>query len=341
MTRVRKRMKRAAASSSAHLDHGYPAAVSALEVKRLQEKVNHLAVEVFHLTTELDEVRHLLATLVAEAAVPPSQPSPSAGATIPERAFTELPADIGLECFPSEHAAPELSRERQSASLGTPSPPLVQAQSRPATRSLGARQEPPRQTGRRRAPHVAKVTGLAALLVVGLGRVGDPVGSVTERAAGLSPIAVGRPTEAHEHNAGSRLGPQQVVGNPQTQQRLVTLASAGIVTAGETAGVAVSRFGLGTGVVGYELIGRSDTFRVGTAVVFWTHLSGGQLGDAIHHLWFHDGRQMADVVLPVNSPSWRTHSRYTLPGGAEGDWTVELRDPQDRVLAILSFRCEG
>ena len=201
VTRVRKQMKKVAASSSAHLDHQYPAAASALEVKRLQERVNHLAVEVFHLTTELDEVRHLLSTLVAEAAVPPSQPSPTAAATIPERAFTELPADIGLECFPSEHAAPELSRESQRASLVTPTPPLVQAQSRPATRPLGARQQPPRPTRRRRAPHVAKVTGLAALLVVGLGRVGDPVASVTERGAGLSPIAVGRPMETHEHNS--------------------------------------------------------------------------------------------------------------------------------------------
>ena len=212
VTRVRKQMKKVAASSSAHLDHEYPAAVSALEVKRLQERVNHLAVEVFHLTTELDEVRHLLSTLVAEAAVPPSQPSPTAAATIPERAFTELPADIGLECFPSEHAAPELSRESQRASLVTPTPPLVQAQSRPATRPLGARQQPPRPTRRRRAPHVAKVTGLAALLVVGLGRVGDPVASVTERGAGLSPIAVGRPMETHEHNSGSRLGLQQIAG---------------------------------------------------------------------------------------------------------------------------------
>ena len=99
VTRVRKQMKTAAASSSAHLDHEYPAAVSALEVKRLQERVNHLAVEVFHLTTELDEVRHLLSTLVAEAAVPPSQPSPPAAATIPEGRFPSYPLTSASNLF--------------------------------------------------------------------------------------------------------------------------------------------------------------------------------------------------------------------------------------------------
>jgi len=54
VNRVRKHMKRGALPSSAPIGEEHPG-TSMLEVKRLQERVNHLAVEVFHLTTELDK----------------------------------------------------------------------------------------------------------------------------------------------------------------------------------------------------------------------------------------------------------------------------------------------
>ena len=195
--------------------------------------------------------------------------------------------------------------------------------------------------------HATKVTGLAAFLVVGLGKAGDPVASMSDSASSISPPAVSRasnPTVPERH-AGRQPALQHLAAEdePGRRARPATPATKSAVRATEsqTLRLSVSRFGLGTDVVGRELVGQSDKFRVGATVVFWTHVRDGRLGDTIRHRWFHGGRQIADVVLPVNSPSWRTHSRYTLPGGAEGDWTVELRDGQDRVLAMQSFRCQG
>jgi hypothetical protein len=45
----------------------------------------------------------------------------------------------------------------------------------------------------------------------------------------------------------------------------------------------VTRSGLGTDVVDQQLVGRSDTFAVGTRVAFWTHVTGGRLGDTVRH----------------------------------------------------------
>ena len=101
----------------------------------------------------------------------------------------------------------------------------------------------------------------------------------------------------------------------------------------------VTRVGVGTDVVDQQLVGRSDAFAVGTRIVFWTHVTGGRHGDTIRHVWSRQGSTADAVDLPVGSPSWRTQSRRTLGAGAEGDWVVEARDPQGRVLARHEFRC--
>ena len=103
--------------------------------------------------------------------------------------------------------------------------------------------------------------------------------------------------------------------------------------------LAVNDSGVGTDVVGRELVGRAETFAVGTRVVFWTQVIGGRAGDTIRHVWFHEGRQVATVNLPVRGASWRTQSQRTLAPGADGEWRVEARDQDGRVLAEHKFRC--
>ena len=104
--------------------------------------------------------------------------------------------------------------------------------------------------------------------------------------------------------------------------------------------LSVARSGVGTDVVDRELVGRSDTFAVCTHVAFWTHVTGGRPGDMVRHVWLHEDRTVGVADLPVGSPSWRTHSRRTLASGAEGDWVVEVRDVEGRVLARHEFRGE-
>jgi cytoskeletal protein RodZ len=104
--------------------------------------------------------------------------------------------------------------------------------------------------------------------------------------------------------------------------------------------LSVESSGVGTDVVDRQLVGPSDTFAVGTRVAFWTRVRGGRPGDAVRHVWLHQGRMVAAVNLPIGSANWRTHSQRTLAPGAEGDWVVEARDAGGRVLARHEFRCE-
>jgi cytoskeletal protein RodZ len=107
------------------------------------------------------------------------------------------------------------------------------------------------------------------------------------------------------------------------------------------AGLVVPQSGVGTDVVDRQLVGQSETFSVGTRVVFWTRIVGGGYGDSVSHVWLHNGRTTGVVNLPVDGPSWRTQSRRTLATDAEGTWVVEARDSDGRVLARHEFRCES
>jgi DUF2914 family protein len=97
---------------------------------------------------------------------------------------------------------------------------------------------------------------------------------------------------------------------------------------------------VGTDVVDRELVGRSDTFHLGTGVIFWTFVTGGRPGETIRHRWTHKGRTAGVVDLRLAGPSWRTQSRRTLVPGTEGEWVVEALDSAGRVLVRHEFRCE-
>jgi cytoskeletal protein RodZ len=101
----------------------------------------------------------------------------------------------------------------------------------------------------------------------------------------------------------------------------------------------VTGSGVGTDVVDQQLFGRSDTFAIGTRVAFWTQVTGGRPGDTIRHVWSHHGGTEGAVDLRVGGRSWRTQSRRMLASWAEGDWVVEARDREGRVLAHHEFRC--
>ena len=100
--------------------------------------------------------------------------------------------------------------------------------------------------------------------------------------------------------------------------------------------ITVAGSGVGTAIVDRQLIGQADRFSVGSRVVFWTHVRGGQAGDTIDHVWFRDGRLVGAASLAVGSPDWRTQSRRRLD--PSGVWAVEARDAEGHVLARHEFR---
>ncbi len=106
--------------------------------------------------------------------------------------------------------------------------------------------------------------------------------------------------------------------------------------------MSVRELGVGTGVdEDRNLVGESDSFPVGTRVWFWTRvLGGGRDGDFVRHVWFRSDEEVLNFGgLRIGSPSWRTYTNKLLGPGSEGEWRVEVRDPENRVLASKTFRC--
>jgi len=103
--------------------------------------------------------------------------------------------------------------------------------------------------------------------------------------------------------------------------------------------VSIIEFGVGTGVVDWQLVGRSDRFEAGTRVWFWNRVAGGNKGERIRHVWLHEGQAVSSIELILGGDHWRTQSRTTLR--APGRWAVEARDAGNRVLARTEFTSEG
>ena len=97
----------------------------------------------------------------------------------------------------------------------------------------------------------------------------------------------------------------------------------------------------GLGVSGGRLRDAADTFVEGERVYFWTRVDGAPAGEhtPLHHVWIWRGREVQTIDLSLKGPAWRTWSYKTLFGGLAGDWRVEARDAEGRVLGSRAFTC--
>lgn len=110
-------------------------------------------------------------------------------------------------------------------------------------------------------------------------------------------------------------------------------------TPSDVSRLTVSGFGVGTNIVERVLVGKNDRFQEGTTVWFWTRVVGGSNGDVLRHFWLYEGRTVRLFELTVGGHHWRTHSNYTIPPGSTGNYVVEARSPDGRVLARQEFAC--
>lgn len=303
-----------------------------LGFRELRERVNHLAVEVLHLTTEVAELRGRVGTL--EDVIPSdSQKAQPKERVVPLLArFEAAPStddvELGLKYFPQErcHTPPPGSgvEENHDDTPGLTVGPNAQA----TPRERPARPTPMWPTVKTTLI-LGGAVGLTALPLVGLVRGDDRSDRVSDGTPAATPLVsqvfdVSPPNHAA---AGVPAIPQVRNDEPtdgDPSSRLSVLRSA-----------------VGSDVIDREPVGQSDAFVVGTPVVFWTHVSGGRPGDTIRHVWSHDGREVGVTVLPVGSASWRTQSRHTLSPESEGTWVVELQDREGRTLVSHQFRCVG
>ena len=198
--------------------------------------------------------------------------------------------------------------------------------------------------GRGTVARVSGVAGLTIMLLVGLVWVGERYVALSDETGPVLPAArvVSGARRTLDPNAArpEPAGLELVTAGLGELFRSPLAPDVPAAAAARPPHLSVARSGVGTDVVDRELVGRSETFTVCTRIAFWTHVTGGRSGEIVRHVWFHENRTVGVAELVVGGPSWRTHSRRTLAPGAEGDWVVEVRDVEGRVMARQEFRCE-
>lgn len=60
-------------------------------------------------------------------------------------------------------------------------------------------------------------------------------------------------------------------------------------------------------------------------------------GQTVTHRWLHGGETMAEVAFEVRGPRWRVWSSKDLLEDWLGDWTVEIVNGDDEVVAAETF----
>jgi len=126
---------------------------------------------------------------------------------------------------------------------------------------------------------------------------------------------------------------------PAPARQPVATADATRPPAAALSRLTVSEHGVGEGVEHRQLVDRGERFHEGTQVWYWTRIEGGRVGDRVEHVWFRDGVEVASMTLKIGGSPWRTYSAKTLRAGSVGEWTVETRDTDGRVLAREGFDC--
>ena len=145
------------------------------------------------------------------------------------------------------------------------------------------------------------------------------------------------PTAAEPQEAAAIV--PAVEAEATTERDVVPEPVAAVERVAAAPGLTIPDYGLGSGLANRELVGRSDSFREGDTVWFWTRVVGGGRGDSIRHVWLHEGEEVGVIGLQIGGAHWRTQSRRQMRQGSAGSWSVEARDAGGRLLAKSEFTC--
>lgn len=103
----------------------------------------------------------------------------------------------------------------------------------------------------------------------------------------------------------------------------------------------VARFVVAKDVKNREPVGVSETFPAATGKVY-CYLEAAIIteGSNVECIWFYNGAKVRVSSLSLNKGSrWRTYANKTI-NGQKGDWKVDLRDANGKVLKSVSFKVE-
>ncbi len=135
--------------------------------------------------------------------------------------------------------------------------------------------------------------------------------------------------EARQPEAGSTVHELRALLQPTKGETMIAVEDEGRLS--------ITDFGVGTRIVHHQLENQAEKFEEGTEVWFWTRVLGGEAGEPIRHIWFHEHREVDSVELILGGPHWRTQSRMTLHSGSAGRWAAEARNSAGLVMARQEF----
>jgi len=103
----------------------------------------------------------------------------------------------------------------------------------------------------------------------------------------------------------------------------------------------IQRLVVGTGVDKGEPVGVAETFPASTEKVY-CFLEAINIGKdtEVSFVWLYGQKEMLKTTLPIKAGAkWRTYANKNLRG-LKGEWKVEIKDPDGKVLKDVKFKVE-
>ena len=109
----------------------------------------------------------------------------------------------------------------------------------------------------------------------------------------------------------------------------------------EMAPFAVKRLVVGTGVENGEPVGVAETFPAATEKVYcFLEATDIAKDTEVSFVWFSGDKEMSKFSVPLKEgPRWRTYAYKNLRE-MKGDWKVEVRDSEGKVVKDVKFKVE-
>ena len=109
----------------------------------------------------------------------------------------------------------------------------------------------------------------------------------------------------------------------------------------EAAPFAVKRLVVGTGVENLEPVGVAETFPASTEKVScFLEATDIAKDTEVSFVWFSGEKELSKFSVPLKEgPRWRTYADKNLRE-LKGDWKVEVRDSEGKVVKEAKFKVE-
>ena len=105
--------------------------------------------------------------------------------------------------------------------------------------------------------------------------------------------------------------------------------------------MAITRAVVGTGIENREPVGVAETFPASTEKVY-CFIEATNIGKDTEasFVWFQGDKELRKINVPLQAgPKWRTWT-YKNIGGQKGDWKVEIKDAEGKLLKDVKFKVE-